>query len=294
MRASWPAFLGVFLASWVAASDLQSALELAAKGAFGEPAMVEVEGYDRSEPVSFRLFSSGVGIAFGKRQFTSDGQTVAKVFAALAKGGFSQMPAVFGGKPKPTNKPEVRSWVAVRLGGFEKTVAQMRDGEQSKEFAQLVKKLFDLVRPQMAKGVTVGSFAEGLAALGEGKLALETLSVEATFEDQPKKFAVFSLDGLYYSWAPGNGEVKKGWVPKERVAELLKILASLDPGPRPVRFPWPSHASVSASVLSRSWGATGMPWAGDTPPEAKEFAARWEGVREQLRVWIKETVRAQE
>lgn len=283
---------GVF-AEGAQPADLVSAIKAAGRGMFPAPAMVEVEGFYKDGFRAVRLFSSGVGIADNQRQFSVSQETVKNVFKALDRFGFATMPEQFGGKPRPTNKPELRSAVTVRLGSWEKTVIQMRDGEQSKSFAKLMKRIFSTLEEGSEKGVSVGTFNEGLKGIAEGTLAPETMSLTLVWEEQPKVFAVFSVSGLHVRWTPSTGgEIRRFWLQPENLQELAKLLLALEPDQRPARFYWPRHVSLEVSVLNHRWNAEGQAWTGKIGEGERSLAQRWESVEQEVRRVLKEAMGA--
>jgi hypothetical protein len=267
--------------------DFPQALAKAKKGEWRQPGVVEVEGFAHGRFQNFQFFLSRVGIRDGKDQVTLDDKTLHRVFQLLEKEGFAQMPERFGGKPRPTNRPEVRAFVRVRLGSLEKSVTQMRDGEQSKAFAKLVGKLLDL-----AQGLPAGLSAppgwQALQWVLEGKLAPETLACEVALETKPKVFTTFSLMGGWYNLAFGDGQVHEGWLAGEEVRHLAKLLLGLS-GPETVlRFPWERQVQVRARVLGQGVQAVGMAWSQTAGEKEKALAQRWAEVEEPLRVYLKE------
>ncbi|MFN3412745.1 MAG: hypothetical protein ACK42L_01630 [Thermoanaerobaculum sp.] len=290
--------LGVFVmgaalkvSSGAEATGLASAIKAAAEGHFPEPAVVEVEGSYKKRLQAVKLFSTGVGIANNQTQFVVPKDTVKSVFKALDRYGFASMPEQFGGRPRPTNKPEMRSAVTVRIGSWEKTVTQMRDGEQSKRFAKLVSTIFSNVEASRAQGVSVATLQEGLKAIVEGKLAPETLSFTLAWEEHPKAFAVFAVSGLYVRWTPaGGGDIKRYWLGGEKARELAKLLLALEPDQRSARFYWPTPVCLAVSVLNQHCIAEGLAWAGSVGERERAFAARWESVNQELRRVLKEAM----
>ncbi|BCW93420.1 MAG: hypothetical protein KatS3mg007_1314 [Thermoanaerobaculum sp.] len=290
---AWISSVSLCLAEGAQPTDLASAIRAVSRGTFAAPAMVEVEGFYKDRFQAVRLFSSGVGVADNQRQFSVSQETVKSVFKALDRFGFATMPEQFGGKPRPTNKPELRSAVTVRLGSWEKTVIQMRDGEQSKSFAKLVKRIFSAVEEPSENGVSVGTFNEGLKGIAEGTLAPETMSLTLAWEEQPKAFAVFSVSGLHVRWTPANGgEIRRFWLAPEKVQELAKLLLVLEPDLRPARFYWPKHVSLEVSVLNHRWNMEGQAWAGIMGERERSLAQRWESVELEVRRVLKEAMAA--
>jgi len=255
-----------------------------------EPLRLEVYGWYRGSFQSFELYGSGVGVANGQKQFLFETKKLGKALELLQKYGFPSMPEQFGGKPKPTNKPERYSEVTLRIGNVEKTVVQMRDGERSPQFAKMVEKLFELFRKELGSGKSVGGFAEGLQQILEGKVAVETLRLEFSREDRPGKFSTFTVAGGFFTFAPGDGTVVRGWISRDKLLELAKALAGLQVQGGQVRFSWSRAVSLDAAVLGKSFAAQGRTWASPLGEQAAVFAKRWESFEETLRAFIKESL----
>lgn len=270
---------------------LALAIKAASQGRLAEPAMVEIEGFYRDRFQAVRVFSRGVGIADNQRQFVVAQGTVRSVFKALDWYDFASMPEQFGGKPRPVNKPELRSAVTVRLGPWEKTVIQMRDGEQSRKFAKLVKSIFTNLEPEMRQGISIASFNEGLQGIVEGRLAPEILSLRLVWEELPKTFAVYAVSGLHVTWTPpGGGEVRRYWLEEQEAQKLAKVLLALEPNSRSARFSWPKYVSLEAEVLNHRWSLEGRAWAGSVGERERALAAHWESVQQDLRQILKEAM----
>lgn len=285
----WGASLHV--AHGVEMQGLVSAIKLASRGEWHEPAMVEVEGFYKGRFQGVKLYSRGVGIADNQRQFVVPRKTVRSVFNALDRYDFASMPEQFGGKPRPVNKPELRSAVTVRLGSWEKTVIQMRDGEQSKKFAKLVKRIFEALEGAMSPGISVPTLNEGLKAIVEGRLAPETLSWTLVWEEQPKTFAVYSVSGCHVTWTPpGGGEVRRYWLEEEKAQELAKLLLTFEPNAPSARFSWPKYVSLEVEVLNHRWSLEGRAWAGPLGERERALATHWESVQQGLRQILKEAM----
>jgi len=285
--------VSLLLSMVVAGAPGSSLAELMASWKSGrtqEPVRLEVYGLYRGSFQSFEVYSSGVGIAGGQKQFVYEARKLAKALEVLEKHGFASMPEQFGGKPRPTNKPELYSAVALRIGNVEKTVVQMRDGERSPQFATIVEKLFELFRKELASGKSVGGFAEGLQQILQGQLAVETLRLEFSREEKPGQFSTFTVAGGFFTFAPGNGTVVRGWLSRDKLLELAKALAGLGAQGGQVRFSWSRAVSLEASVLGKSFAAQGRAWASPTAEQAASFAKSWESFEETLRAFIKENL----
>lgn len=242
-------------------ANLAQALQQAGRGEWSAPGVVEVEGFYRDRFRSLLVFTNGVGVRDRREQVRFSSSQVQKAFRLLAKARFAQLPEKFGGKPRPTHGPEVRALVRVRLGSVEKTVMQMRDGEQSKEFTRLVTGLL-----QLAEGVPAGVTAppgwESLTWVLEGKLAPETLTCELALETRPKVFTTFSLNAGWYTLAFGDGKLYQGWMDPDQTSKLVKALLLLRSPQTRVRFYWAHQLQLRAGALGQEVEVVGMAWAG--------------------------------
>lgn len=274
-------------------ADLAQALRLAARGQWSAPGVVEVEGFYRDRFHNLQVFTNGVGIRDGREQVRFQPEHVRKAFRLLVKARFAELPDTFGGRPRPTNGPEVRSLVRVRLGAREKTVLQMRDGEQSEAFARLVTQLLALSDKAPA-GVTAPSGWDFLTWVMEGKLAPETFACELALETKPKVFTTFSLAGGWYALAFGDGQVYQGWLPADATRQLAKLLLALRSPQNQLRFTWHRQVQLRAGALGQWVEAVGMTWAGKASGERPQEEGAWAQVEEPLRVFLKELLRRHE
>lgn len=275
------------MSSLVAGSGLLEALEKASKGEWARPAVVEVSGFYQGRWQSFTFFGNGVGIRDGREQVRLTSKQVTQVFRELKKARFTQMPDTYGGKPRPTNGPEVRSMVRLRMGDWSKTVIQMRDGEQSSEFRRLMESLL-----RIAAGVPAGLTAppgwEGLRWVAEGKLAPETLRLELALETSPKRYLTLSVLDGWYSLALGDGKVEEGWLTPTQLLQLVKIVLPLEGQSQKVRFHLDYLANLQVGVLGSAVEVVGRSWAGAKEQEQDPLAKTWRQVEEHFRVFVKE------
>lgn len=274
------------VSSLVAGNGLLEALEQASKGNWKQPAVVEVSGFFQGRFQNCTIFGNGVGIRDGREQVLFTSKQVRKVFQELKKARFAKMPETFGGKPRPTNRPEVRSMVRVRLGDWGKTVVQMRDGEQSSAFRRLVERLLQ-IGSQAPKGLTAPPGWEGLRWVVEGKLAPETLRLEFALETSPKRFLTFSLLDGWYALSLGDGSVEEGWLTSTQVLQLVKIVLPLAGEGNKIRLSLDYLANLRVGVLGSAVEIMGMKWAGSNE-EKDPLKKTWRQVEENLRAFVKE------
>lgn len=279
------------VSSLVVGNGFLEALEKASKGEWTRPAVVEVSGFYQGRFQSFTFFGNGVGIRDGREQVRLTRKQVNRVFRELQKARFTEMPETFGGKPRPTNGPEVRSMVRVRLGDWGKTVSQMRDGEQSSAFRRLVERLLHI-----AAGVPTGLTAppgwEALRWVLEGKLAPETLRLELALETSPKPFMTFTVLDGWYTLAMGDGNVEEGWLTPTQLLQLAKTLRLLEGESHKVRLTLDYLANLRVEVLGSSVEVVGMKWAGAKREEKDPLMETWGQVEERLKVFVKELRRS--
>lgn len=280
-----------FVSSLVAGAGFLEALEKASKGEWTRPAVVEVSGFYQGRFQSFTFFGNGVGIRDGREQVRLTSKQVTRVFRELKKARFTEMPATFGGKPRPTNGPEVRSMVRVRLGDWGKTVSQMRDGEQSSAFRRLVERLLHIAAG-VPKGLTAPPGWEALRWVAEGKLAPETLRLELALETSPKRFMTFTILDGWYTLAMGDGNVEEGWLTPTQLLQLAKTVRLLEGESHKVRLTLDYLANLRVGVLGSSVEVVGMKWAGAKREEKDPLGETWAQVEERLKVFVKELRRS--
>ncbi|MCX7895426.1 MAG: hypothetical protein N2447_05685 [Thermoanaerobaculum sp.] len=269
------------------AVSFKQALARAAEGFWPPLGVVEVEGFWAGEYRNMKFFLSGVGVRNRREQVAVDRTTLKKVFHTLNQYGFADMPDQFGGKPRPTHGPEVRALVRVRLGEVEKTVLQIRRGEQSQKFLELVGKLLALSQ-KLPQGIVPSRWSEALHWILEDRLAPETLTAEVVLETAPKVFTTFSVDGLWFSLAFGDGKVHTGWLPPPRVKELAKLALAFEKFGSPVRFPWERHVNLHVAVLGQGVEVMGMSWAGEPGGEAVNASQVWSSLADEVYSFVKE------
>lgn len=260
-------------------------------GTIREPGVVEVGGFFEGRFHNFRFFTTGVGIRDAREVMKLKSDALKKVGSILLKYDLPSMPVQFGGR-RPTNGPEVRASVSVRVGAWEKTVLQMRDGEQSATFARMVTELLRVAKDQ-PQGETVASTQEALTRIAEGRLAPETLELELAWETAPKVFTTFAVAGLSYTLGWGDGQVHKGWLSHEQARELARLAMKLAHFNETRRFSSPYLVNVRVASLGRSVELAGMPWAGTPPPESQALALAWESVQDSLKAFLKELSRSE-
>ncbi|MGQ9496427.1 MAG: hypothetical protein ACUVRY_09295 [Thermoanaerobaculaceae bacterium] len=271
----------------LAGNGFLEALEKASKGEWTRPAVVEVSGFYQGRFQNFTFFGNGVGIRDGREQVRLTNKQITQVFRELRKARFTEMPESFGGKPRPTNRPEVRSMVRLRLGDWGKTVMQMRDGEQSSAFRRLVERLLHIAA-EVPAGLTAPPGWEALRWVAEGKLAPETLRLELALETSPKRFMTFSVLNGWYALALGDGNVEEGWLTPTQLLQLAKTLGSLEGQRHKVHFTSEYLANLRVGVLGSSVEVVGMKWAGANGEEKDPFKETWGQVEEHLKVFVKE------
>lgn len=279
------------VSSLLAENGFLEALEQASKGKWKQPALVEVSGFYQEKFQNFTFFGNGLGIRDGREQVRLTSKQVTQVFRELSKARFSEMPETFGGKPRPTNGPQVRSMVRVRLGNWEKTVVQMRDGEQSSVFRRLVERLLQLAS-QVPAGLIAPPGWESLRWVLEGKLAPEALRFELALETAPKRFLTFSVSDGWYSLAMGDGRVEEGWLTSTQLLQLVKIVLPLEEQRNKLRFSLNYLANLRVGVLGSSVEVVGMKWSGSNEAEKDPIKETWLQVEERLRVFVKELSRS--
>jgi len=134
---------------------------------------------------SVEVFGSGVGVWNSSRQFAMPADAIRRTLSLLRDAGFAAMPAAPRGErgsreegprlPRPGT--EVTCQISLELDGLEKTVVQIRKGDQSEDLRELAAALLDLSRGHAERGITPTGLADALVKVASGELAPELLSL---------------------------------------------------------------------------------------------------------------------
>jgi hypothetical protein len=137
--------------------------------------------------VTTRIFGDGVGIWNNEREFHLSKPQLIDLLQTIRANRFGSMPAFFGeAEDEGNDKVRLKGALSVRVGDASKSVRQLVDGEQSKQFARLVNSILNLCQAQAASGVGAESLLQGLQMLAVGRLSPRILETSLYRPVDPK------------------------------------------------------------------------------------------------------------
>ena len=146
--------------------------------------------------VTARVFGDGVGIWNDEREFHLSKPQLLELLRTIRTSRFGRMPDFFGeAEDEGNDKVRLKGALSVRAGSVSKSVQQLVDGEQSKQFARLVNSILDFCQAQAASGVGAESMLQGLQMLAAGRLSPRILDTS-----------------LYRPVDPKGGDKQSGWL----------------------------------------------------------------------------------
>jgi len=136
---------------------------------------------------TLEVFGSGVAVWNGSRQFAMPADATRRILSLLRDAGFATMPSAPGGERRskehgpllPRPGTEVTCQISLELDGLERTVVQLRKGEQSEDLRELAAALLAVSRGHAERGITPTGLADALARVASGELAPELLNLSA-------------------------------------------------------------------------------------------------------------------
>lgn len=189
---------------------------------------------------SVEIFGSGIGVWNSSRQFTIPADAIRRTLSLLSDAGFAAMPAAARGErvsreagprlPRPGT--EVTCQISLELDGLEKTVVQLRKGDQSEDLRELAAALLAVSRGHAERGITPAGLADALAKVASGELAPELLSVSvqrkpmAGQEGRGWLLAVRRQHGEARRFTPGGGfgEARRASLEAQEIRTLAELL----------------------------------------------------------------------
>lgn len=224
-----------------------------------------------------------MGLFKGKTQFTLEPAGAKAIKEAFEKFKVANMPASFGGMPRPKGGPAPGA-PEILVGSFSLTkdgkallgVSQLGGGEQSKELAEFCAAVLTVCEAAAKKsGVSAKDIAEGLAKVGKGELHPVTLNVlvhrlpeQPTDKDQSGYlFRIESGVVLTRERDPktGYGPVYKLVLSKDELAALTKLFADNEVGGFPVNLWAPTYTDLVVRVLDHEKNMQARQFANTTP-----------------------------
>jgi hypothetical protein len=217
---------------------------------------------------SVEVFGSGVGVWNSSRQFEMPRETIRRILSLLRDAGFATMPSSPGGGQRskeegptlPRPGTEVTCQISLELDGLEKTVVQLRKGEQSEDLRELAAALLALSRDHAQRGITPTGLADALARVASGELAPELLSVSAQRrpmagqEGRGWLLAVRRQHAEARPFTPGEGfgEARQASLDAQEIRALAELLTR-DGLPKMPRNLW-SDVYTDLEVTVMRWG----------------------------------------
>ncbi|MCI0701976.1 MAG: hypothetical protein L0241_12915 [Planctomycetia bacterium] len=225
---------------------------------------------------------SAIGVFSGKTQFSLDAEGGKAITTAFEKFKVAEMPASFGGMPRPKGGPDIGA-PEILVGGVSltkdgkpvKSVQQLGGGVQSKELADFCAAVLDVCEASAKKnGVTAKDIADGLKKVGTGELHPATLSIlvhrlpeKPTDADQTG--FLFRLEGgavLTRERGPkGYGPVYKLVLKKDELVAVTKLLTDNEVGGFPVNLWAPTYTDLVVRVLNHEKNMQARQFANTTP-----------------------------
>ena len=243
---------------------------------------VHMECRREQELMAFVAFGNGVAVWNRARQFRLSTEAITSMLVAFRDSGFSDLAESFGGRatadPRlpataqdPGNALVLSCRVGLEIAGLTKEVVQEVEGEQSPELRQLADRLFAIGAGASDQGVLAASVSDGLAKIGRGELAGETLSLlvhrKPRLEGQG---FLLHLSGLrasvrLYDPVAGYGERRFLRLTGEEAATLAAGLAASNPDRFPQNLFAQDYTDLTVEVLDRKISVQARQFARLTP-----------------------------
>lgn len=247
---------------------------------------------------SVRIFSSGVAIWGGERQFQLTEVEISDLLQQLVSADFPALPDQYGGSPEPDrmqakNARTVVCNLRVGFAGVEKEVLQINRGEQSETFARLVNGLLDSCEEPAAAGVGAEDLAQGLEMVASGELDPATFELHfqvmaegAAPEESVDEF-ILGVEGLMATVrlrdpVDGYSEPSQLELTGEELSELAWKLADNAPSRFPQNLSAPSYSDLSIRVLKRKMSLVARPYRGIDPKTHGELQQDFDATVELL------------
>ena len=201
---------------------------------------------------------TGVAIWNGERQGSLTREQVLSLVKAFVREGFARMPASFG-EEKEERRMAVKMTCRVRFsdGRVAKDVIQLDEGRQSPALKRLARGILDAARAATRSAAAVTSLDEGLAAIADGRLAVETLritmraGVGTGVRETTGKGGVLRIDGRDLHVEPDAGAPVTRRLEDAAVRELARVLADSRFFDLPVNVRAPEYVDLTVSVLGQ-------------------------------------------
>ncbi len=250
---------------------------------------------------SLEIFGNGVAIRDGKRQFEVSAAEIRALLAALQKADFAAMPETFGGRKNPRElqrpprpAPDQEGLFALRvicrvelsIAGHTKRVAQLDEGEQSESLKELSEELFRVCAEPVREGIGAADLGDGLAKIGRGELAPETLRLMLHRKPEPNEPVsaegfLLRLDGRQATSRPvdSSGRFAAATVLELTPVELRTLARELggrELAELPVNLYAADYTDLSIDVLDHKKSVQARRFAGMSATTHGELQRRFE------------------
>lgn len=252
--------------------------ELAGGAASADGVRVETQCRDQGRFVTAAVHGSGAAIWNQERQGTASREQITTLLDALVRENFARMPRSFGEEePKEEARPKPKLTCLVRFAGagVRKDVLQFEDGPQSPALRRLARAILDVTRGAAARGMSAASLDEGLAAVADGRLAVETLRI--TFRAGTAGDAagwVLRLAGRDLEIEPDAGPVRARRLDEAQAREIARTLRGSGFASLPRNVPAEGYTDATVAVLGHEHGVQARAFAGGAAPDPA-IAARF-------------------
>jgi hypothetical protein len=248
------------------AEVLRALRDLARGAAPMEGVRVETECRDGGRFVTARVHGGGAAIWNDERQGTAAPARIRALVGALAREGFARMPGSFGEeRQKDDERPKPKLTCLVRFAGsgVRKTVLQFEEGPQSPALQRLASAVMGVARSVAARGVSAASLDEGLAAVADGRLAVETLrvTVRVGIAGGPGG-RVVRLDGRDLEIEPDAAPVRARRLDEPGARAIARTLRAYGFASLPPNVRSDGYTDVTVAVLGHEHGVQARPFGG--------------------------------
>ena len=234
---------------------------------------LETQCLDEGQFVYAAAHGNGVAIWKGERQGTLNPDQVLALVKAFDREGFARMPDSFGGDERKPRRMAVKMTCRVRFaaGDIAKDVIQLDKGEQSLALKRLARGILDAARNGTRDAARIESLHEGLAAVADGRLAVETLRITLRAGGTRARHAggwVLRVDGRNVEVEPDAGATAKRRLEESAVRDLARALTGSSFATLPVNVSAPEHVDVTVAVLGHEHAVQAREFSG-RPPEPR-------------------------
>jgi len=276
------------------AAPLEKSLEVMRKDSDARSNLrIVVEGNLGQGLTRLTIYGRGIGIWNGERQFALKSKQVREAIDLLIDAKFTGMPERFAFEDEKDERQapiKLVRVVTVSTGDISKTVLQDDRGPLSKTFESLVKNLVALCREPAAEGISASSLEDGLEKVAKGRLAPETLVINAnapqirSFESQAGQGWLLTLQHAILSLRSqildeGVREIGERRLPPGEVEKLAAELLAAGAPDLPPNVNTSGYTQLSIRVLDQQVRTMARTYATEPDAEAKEAAKSFAGIR---------------